>query len=72
MNKAVDYRQYADECRVLASSLNTEEGRSQLLKIAAAWDALANERDRRQGVAARVSPLQLAMAALSGSPLVQG
>jgi hypothetical protein len=47
MSKSVEYRRYADECRSLAEKLKPGEGRAQLLDIAAAWDSLAKEHERR-------------------------
>jgi hypothetical protein len=66
MKKAADYRKFAKECRSLAETIGTERGRSQLLKIAQEWEALARDRERRvkrdpapsvlQRVVARVFP----------------
>ena len=47
MSKSVEYRRYADECRSLAEKLKPGDGRAQLLDIAAAWDSLASEHERR-------------------------
>ena len=41
---ASDYRLYAEECRALAARMNTSEQREQLLKIAATWERLAENR----------------------------
>ena len=49
--KASEYREYAEECRVLAKWLPAGEQRDQLLSLAATWDNLAVERSeliRRQ------------------------
>jgi hypothetical protein len=45
--KAIDYREYAKECRAVADLLKPGEGRAQLLKVAEAWERLAAERERR-------------------------
>ncbi len=39
-----DYRRHAEECRTLAARMKTREQREQLLKIAATWDRLAENR----------------------------
>jgi hypothetical protein len=49
MKKAHDYRQHASECRALARKARSEEERQQLLTMAATWDILAVERERRVG-----------------------
>ena len=43
MKKAMEYRQHAEQCRMLARAIEGEH-RRQLLKMAADWDALAAER----------------------------
>ena len=43
MKKASEYRQYAEECRILASQMKGEQ-RDQLLQMAATWENLAAER----------------------------
>ena len=43
MKKAIEYRQHAEQCRMLARAIEGEH-RRQLLKMAADWDALAAER----------------------------
>ena len=47
MKKTEDYRQHASECRALARKARSEEERQQLLTMAATWDILAVERERR-------------------------
>jgi hypothetical protein len=42
-----EYRQHAEECRMLARAVHTEEHRAQLMKMAEAWDNFAQEADRR-------------------------
>ena len=44
MKKASEYRQHAEECRVLANRMEQGEHRDQLLEMAATWDRLAVER----------------------------
>jgi hypothetical protein len=43
MKKASEYRQHAEECRLLAKGTQGEQ-RDQLLEMAATWDKLALER----------------------------
>ena len=63
MNKSVQYRQYANECRVLAQRVSIPDAKAQLLKVAAGWDALAAEHDRRSAFdQSEISPLQRAAA----------
>jgi hypothetical protein len=45
MKKAHEYREHAEECRKLAQRMRTDEGRDELLKIAAHWDELAEGRE---------------------------
>ena len=47
MRKVADYRKHAEECRAMARSTAHGEQREQLLKMAATWDSLAQERERR-------------------------
>jgi hypothetical protein len=47
MSKSAEYHRYAEECRSLAEKLKPGDGRAQLLDIAAAWDSLAKEHERR-------------------------
>ena len=44
MKRASDYRQHAQECRLLASNMDGEH-KAQLVEMAATWDRLADERD---------------------------
>jgi hypothetical protein len=44
MKKASKYRQYAEECRRLATGLSKGEQRDQLLEMAAMWERLAEDR----------------------------
>ena len=43
MKKASEYRNHAQECRVLAGAMQSEQ-RDQLLEMAATWEKLAVER----------------------------
>lgn len=45
MKKALEYRQHAKECRVLAAQAVSEEDRQQLIAMAETWEALATERE---------------------------
>lgn len=44
MKKVLDFRKYAEECRVLAQSARNERERSALLEMAQVWINLATER----------------------------
>lgn len=44
MKKASDYRQHAAECRALAAQMSSGEQREQLLKMAAQWERMAEDR----------------------------
>ena len=44
MKKASEYRQHAEECRVLANGTAPGPHRDQLLEMARTWDRLADER----------------------------
>ena len=46
MKKALEYRRHAQECRTLASKAQNEDQRSQLLRMADNWEALASEREQ--------------------------
>ena len=46
MKKASEYRQHAEECRVLARSMPAGKDRDQLLEMATTWDTLAAERSK--------------------------
>lgn len=46
MKKAIEYRQHAADCRALAAQMDLGEHRDQLLRMAAAWEELAHDRDR--------------------------
>ncbi len=44
MKKASEYRQHAEECRVLAQAMQGEQ-RNQLIEMAATWEKLAHRSD---------------------------
>jgi hypothetical protein len=46
MNKAREYSEHAQECRVLARKAQSEDMRIQFLNMADAWDRLAAVRTR--------------------------
>ena len=46
MDVLAEYRRRADECDRLAADAITEEHRQTILRIAATWRALANQRER--------------------------
>jgi hypothetical protein len=46
MKDVIKFREYAEECRRLAKSMKAEH-QSTLLKIADAWDRVAEERERQ-------------------------
>jgi hypothetical protein len=50
MRKAVEFRQHAAECRALARTIQKEDHRQQLLKMADIWESLATERERLQTI----------------------
>jgi len=47
VGKVISYRQYAAECISIAGGMHDGEQRSQLLKIAAEWRALADAAEKR-------------------------
>lgn len=61
MGKAIEYRQYAKECRRLAETFAKDEVRERLLDVAEAWEKLAAENDQRFN-ATDITPLQRAAA----------
>jgi hypothetical protein len=48
MKDVMKFREYAEDCRRLAKSMKAEH-QSTLLKIADAWDRVAEEREREAG-----------------------
>jgi hypothetical protein len=47
MKQAAEYREHAGECRKLAQTAKSEAERKQLMEMAAAWERMAVERERR-------------------------
>jgi hypothetical protein len=48
LKKSAEHRHHAQECRSLARSVQNEEHRNQLLRMAEAWDNFAHEADRAE------------------------
>jgi hypothetical protein len=48
MRDVIKFREYAEDCRRLAKSMKAEH-QSTLLKIADAWDQVAEEAEQRAG-----------------------
>ena len=46
MEKIINYRRHADECRALASRARSSEERTMLIEMADSWEALAATRGR--------------------------
>jgi hypothetical protein len=46
MEKASEFREYADQCRALARRAQSSEDRQKLLHMAATWDSVADVRER--------------------------
>ena len=46
MRQVSEYREHAMECRRLASQMQVEDHRDQLLSMAETWDRMAEERER--------------------------
>jgi hypothetical protein len=47
MRKAPEYREQAEECRRLLAKARGEEQREMLRTMAATWDQLADQRERK-------------------------
>jgi len=59
MNKVAEFRRNAAECRALAARMELGAQRDQLLRMAATWEELANDREaqaRRDGDPAPAGP----------------
>jgi hypothetical protein len=50
MRKTIEFRQHAAECRAMARTIQKEDYRQQLLKMAEMWESLACERERLQKI----------------------
>ena len=48
LKKSAEHRHHALECRALARSVQNDEHRNQLLRMADAWDNFAHEADRAE------------------------
>lgn len=48
LKQAKEYRRLAEECRALARTAQTEDEKSIILKMAEAWEMLADHRMARQ------------------------
>jgi hypothetical protein len=46
--RSVEYRQLAEQCRQIASLLKGDS-RAELLEVAASWDRLAEDHEKRNG-----------------------
>lgn len=46
--RSIEYRQLAEQCRRIASLLKGD-ARTELLHVAASWDRLAEDSDKRNG-----------------------
>jgi hypothetical protein len=58
MRKASEYKQHADECRMLARSAKAQEHREMLLTMAETWDKLAEERHKTAARQQRIAELE--------------
>jgi hypothetical protein len=47
MKLVAQYRQFAEECRKLAFTIEKREGKQTLQSMARAWERVANERERQ-------------------------
>jgi hypothetical protein len=45
MKKVEDYRQHANECRLMANRSHSPEEQDMLINMANTWDSLANDRE---------------------------
>ena len=58
MKKVADYRQHAEECRVMARRAGSAAHRDMLFNMAATWDSLAEERIKSAERMARMAKLE--------------
>jgi len=49
MQRSIAYRRYAEECRIMAESMN-DDTYAKLLEIAAQWEQLARQCERRYSI----------------------
>ena len=57
MRKPAELRQHAAECRAMARTIQKEDYREQLLKMAEIWESLAAESERMQRVRGSIDEL---------------
>jgi hypothetical protein len=50
VHTAVEFREIAQQCRLLAQSAQSDAERQQILMLAECWDTLANEREKLDAV----------------------
>ena len=58
MRKVAEYKQHADECRQLATKSSNEETRTQLVRMAEAWEGLAFDREAKIARQEGIAPLE--------------
>jgi hypothetical protein len=58
MKKASEYRQRADQCRILARAAKSPQHREMLLDMAATWDGLAEDRMKQAARSKRITKLE--------------
>ena len=58
MKKVSEYRERAEDCRILAKRASLESRRDMLLKMAATWDGLAEDRERTMARQERIAKLE--------------
>jgi hypothetical protein len=62
MKKVSEYREHAEECRVLARAAASPQHRDMLLNMASTWDALADDRQKANATQERLAKLDVAPA----------
>jgi hypothetical protein len=58
MKKVSEYREHAEECRVLARAAASPQHRDMLLNMASTWDALADDRQKANARQDRLTKLE--------------
>ena len=58
MRKVEEYRQHAGECRQLATMSSNAETRTQLFRMAQAWEGLAHDREEQIARQERIAALE--------------